>query len=104
MLLGVYHTVILFLFSSSNRISAGLPNITGSLENGTSEPMIHMSNISSLGALSIAFGTKKNLSYTPVSAACPDAIIFNASESDTIYGNSETVTPLSQKTNFIIKY
>ena len=29
---------------------------------------------------------------------------FDASASNAIYGSSTTVTPLSQKTNFIIKY
>lgn len=29
---------------------------------------------------------------------------FNASRYDAIYGSSNTVTPLSQKTNFVIRY
>lgn len=31
-------------------------------------------------------------------------ILFNASHSSSTYGLSSTVTPLSQKTNFVIRY
>ena len=58
----------------------------------------------SQGAFSKATGY--DAGYTPAHGdnSYSGAINFNASWSNSIYGSSTTVTPLSQKTNFIIKY
>lgn len=82
----------------NTRISAGLPNVIGTLVND----VMHNNNSAS-GALT------KVQTESPV---CPrggekfvfNTINFNASLCSPIYGNSITVTPLSNSCKYFIKY
>ena len=78
-------------------MSAGLPNITGKtdkiwkLDSGNVETGAIKTDAT--GKLKGAGGTNNSYNLT-----------FDASNSNTIYGNSLTVTPLSYTTVFLIKY
>lgn len=83
-------------------VEAGLPNIIGNWSNtdakgvygGTLQGAVQAG--SEMGTYySYANGGSKHKHYE---------FQLNAHSCSTIYGNSATVTPLSQKTNFMIKY
>ena len=83
-------------------MSAGLPNITGfsrlraSILNRTEND----------GALSVdvGVGSTSNAATSSGSSKKGDNLVFNASSSNTIYGNSSTVTPKSLSCTIILKY
>lgn len=82
-------------------MKAGLPNITGGFRP-------HGGNALSVKDLSGAFSARPNRSsvtgisgYTGTGNTGAD---FNASLSNPIYDNSDTVTPLSLSTKIVLKY
>ena len=78
-------------------MSAGLPNITGTFGNTTL--MYNGSNATG------AFSKSKYDAYSPKVGNNPgSSFSFNASSSNTIYGNSNTVQPPAIVMNYIIKY
>ena len=79
--------------------AAGIPNITGSLEGATTL------NVAIDGALGWEQTDATNYSMTYQSGSMRyGAITFNASNSDSIYGNSATVQPPAVTMRYIIKY
>lgn len=82
-------------------MEAGLPNITGDVSpvSGTYSQVTKGTN---------AFKATKPVSqntYQGGSSPLPfNTITFNASDSNLIYGSSDTVTPLSLTTKLILKY
>jgi len=90
----------------SNSVNAGLPNITGAYTpfGGNNTCRGFNSSTSVSGALGkTKLGSYKTMAQTDGSF---DAyrIDFNAKNSNSLFSKSDTVTPLSQKTNFAIKY
>ena len=88
--------------------TAGLPNIEGEISNvGASSNMLINAPGGNQSATPGAFGlhvTSKS-SYTGAAVGqYPDAITFNASQSNSIYGNSNTVQPPAACVRFMIKY
>lgn len=83
--------------------SAGLPNITGTL---TTRGGLNASfPISSSGAFSHSAGTSNTWSMTlQNTSANRDVYGFDASASNSIYGNSTTVQPPALTMQYIIKY
>ena len=80
--------------------SAGLPNITGD----TSANIVSHSSISTgVGALTYSYGGK-NGSLGTGSSMPFGKILFDASASSSIYGNSTTVQPPAVTMRYIIKY
>ena len=77
-------------------VEAGLPNITGS-------PNCTMGNASTGGSGAL-YTIVIAGSATFVEGAAPGVLSFNASLSNPTYGNSDTVTPTSQSTLYILKY
>ena len=77
-------------------MSAGLPNITGHFASATGK--IYSTN----GAFTTN-GTVKGQLNGSYNGNLGKGYL-DASRSSLIYGNSDTVTPLSQTTNFLIKY
>ena len=77
-------------------IEAGLPNITGTLCNGKGEATICS------GAFTRTDGAP-NASAAIVNYA-GSIFTLDASRSSTVYGNSTTVTPLSESTLLCVKY
>ena len=77
-------------------MEAGLPNITGKCG------FLGLTSYSTIGG---AF-TKTETSATGAFTAgdTKSLGVFDASRSNTTYGSSETVTPLSLSTKFFIKY
>lgn len=77
-------------------MAAGLPNITGSVSNGKSE-----SNV-----VAGAFYSKTGAFNASAAQANNNGHIFylDASRSSSIYGKSTTVSPLSRKCKYLIKY
>ena len=82
---------------------AGIPNIEGTA--GPFRSLFSQSGHTSLGALSVSNEIVVTM------AANGDArdgfnrnVILDASRSNSIYGSSDTVTPLSLSTKFFIKY
>ena len=78
---------------------AGIPNIEGSVGNyytALEEKDGCFANTKIVSKGSGWMTNATNTSYIP--------IIFDASLSNPIYGNSSTVTPLSLSSTFIIKY
>ena len=86
---------------SSISIEAGLPNITGGFRP-------HGGNGLSVRDLSGAFSARPNgSSVTGIGGNTGTGNIganFNASLSNPIYDNSDTVTPLSLTTKIVLKY
>lgn len=74
-------------------IAAGLPNITGSLQD--TYPYITFFPNATKGALSASVKTKMYLTNGEGSRSALDTIYFDASKANSIYGNSETVMPVS---------
>ena len=89
-----------FLTCQVKRISveAGLPNVTG--EAG---PIIIYNGGWYVGALSL-IGVIKNQQGTSGNQQGGGNINFDASRSSAIYGDSNTVTPLSLSTVMLMKY
>ena len=87
--------------TSSISVEAGLPNITGGFRP-------HGGNLLSVTDLSGAFSARPNgVSVTGISGRTGTGNTganFNASKSNSIYGNSDTVTPLSLTTKIVLKY
>lgn len=73
-------------------MGAGLPNIFG-----------YVGGCGHKGTISGAFYTAWDNGYGGGTGGCFNAAI-NASRSSTLYGSSETVTPLSKESLFLIKY
>ena len=90
------HCLLLFLEFNGISVGAGLPNITG-----TCYPSVYWENTSS-GALKATKVTSV-LAYVRGSDGTM-RVDFNASWSNSIYGSSSTVTPLSLTTKLILKY
>lgn len=81
-----------------NKIEAGLPNITGKFYNNT-----NATSTLSGAFFSYTYGSSQNLKnddYVKNSGY----VIFDASRSNSIYGNSNTVQPPAVCVNYIIKY
>ena len=76
-------------------MEAGLPNITG--ETGYDFQSLFVS-----GAFNSSFGSKKVAHFAGVNTAGAQG--FDAAVSNSIYGSSTTVTPLSLTSKFYIKY
>lgn len=77
-----------------------MPNITGTLT-GT---RIHRTNAAAVGAFSGLTHTGKSAGADGSTYCTNSELPFNASNSNSIYGNSDTVTPKSYTTVFLIKY
>lgn len=82
--------------------SAGLPNITGTLYLGEGCPRITSS--SSSGALSAHIVSSDYTGFNLDSSKKIDTLYFNASNSNSIYGKSNTVQPPTLTMRYIIKY
>ena len=78
-------------------MEAGLPNITGTYKN----PNLRYKGTVTSGALD---ATTSDADAGNSGQLVSTYITFDAHNSNTIYGNSETVTPLSQGTLYILKY
>ena len=84
--------------------SAGLPNITGSLELVNSSYTMFLGHIESNGALSANYETRYRISaQSQTDANYTSKISIDASDSNAIYGNSQTVQPPSLTVKYIIK-
>ena len=88
---------------------AGLPNITSRITTGTYEgSTLALSSISSTGtqtgALKFSDFTAWTESGWSEKATCAKVLDFNASWSNSIYGNSTTVQPPALTMRYIIKY
>lgn len=89
--------------TAGNYIEAGLPNITG-YHNFMDNNGAHLGGLYAGGAFkvsSLPYGTGV---FTPNSGGGAQQIEFDASNSNSIYGNSDTVQPYSLTTNYVIKY
>lgn len=73
-------------------IDAGLPNITGSITDGSVYGNYFVPN-SNVGALGYTLSKQTNLSGGSGSQDQLESITFDASNSNSIYGNSTTVQP-----------
>ena len=81
-------------------MDAGLPNITGSIDRGL---CVISSRTATLGAFVRKYVSHNYAASGKGGAGC--YLDFDASLSNPgIYGNSGTVTPLSQSTLYILKY
>ena len=87
--------------NGSGYIEAGLPNITGEFGSYATNAIAESNEL-----MQGAFNTS-NKSYGRAFSAINGTtypITFNASRSNSIYGNSTTVQPSTCKAYFIIKY
>ena len=82
-------------------LKAGLPNIEGSIT-GSDYSLFSASNITNRGALA-ASGGNNTSSGTSSAATYKDKLIINASLSNPIYGNSDTVQPPSIVGMWLVK-
>lgn len=75
-----------------------MPNITGTVGS--------YSVVSGTGSHSGALNSTMSVNATaiPISGTAGRDISIDASQSNTIYGNSNTVQPATCKCNFVIKY
>ena len=83
---------------------ARCPNITGTITakgNSSNEVFASASGAMSVGGTTANWGIGQN---DGVSGKAYGKISFNASNSSSIYGSSETVTPLSESVVFCIKH
>ena len=90
--------------AAGSYLNAGLPNITGSFDirgwrDGT---MLH----NSTGAMLIIseIGDNANTAQSTSALRQEDRILFDASKSNSAYGNSTTIQPAALTTMFLIKY
>ena len=82
-----------------NLVQAGLPNITG---NAT---WVTAADASAVGRGAIYWkSTANQITSRTSSSNIPDSLAFDASLSNSIYGNSSTVQPQSIKIFVLIKY
>ena len=93
--------------TSPTSIVAGLPNITGEAEFGSITNVSYPTVVSTAGGAFYSSRTDNarvaNVGTNSVSGY-NNRFNMDASGSNSIYGSSETVTPLSLKTKFFIKY
>ena len=82
-------------------LEAGLPNIEGSIT-GSDYSLFSASNITNRGALA-ASGGNYTSSGTSSASTYKDKLTINASLSNPIYGNSDTVQPLSIVGMWLVK-
>ena len=82
--------------------SAGLPNITGTLDLNEGCPRIL--DLSSSGALSASSYSSENTGFGKLSGGKMNKLYFDASKSNSIYGSSNTVQPPALTMRYIIKY
>ena len=93
-------------------VEPGLPNITGSIDmTGQTSQYVQAfgETISPVltGAFSSSLANATKVSVEdgePINNFCLNSIVFNASNSNSIYGNSDTVQPPALVCNYIIKY
>ena len=92
-------------------MKAGLPNINGFFASGTlakkalsTDNSAQMLNVS--GAI-LAYSSSNGCYLNNTSSACwfaNGSLLLDASASNSVYDNSNTVTPLSQSTLYAVKY
>ena len=85
--------------SVGSYIAAGLPNITGTIGNGSGF-YIYQTGV---GAFSLD-GPGESAANTGIGPICRPNFNFNARSSNALYGTSNTVQMAAVATNFIIKY
>ena len=93
--------------SIGTSVPAGLPNITGVLGDTNSTDWVKGFANSTLSSGAFFTGTlqnKKGFASNSTKESCNSGFGFDASSSNSTYGNSTTVTPLSLVTQFLIKY
>ena len=84
----------------NNYIEAGLPNLTGELGIGNIGNFSHSANYA-MGVFNYKNGVSSSADYrTGISSV---TVIFNASFSNHIYGNSDTVQPAAYTVYYIMK-
>lgn len=81
-------------------VQAGLPNITGNIASSNNNSFIFGGTPTSTGALSLDYNAKSGPSYGTTNNTY--TLSFNASNSNSIYGNSSTVQPQSIKVLYYI--
>ena len=88
--------------TAGNVLSAGLPNILG----GSDSRLSNYENNYFWGAFRSTTTRLDNYSFQAVTSSEYSlySLSFNASDSNTIYGNSTTVQPPALTTNYVIKY
>ena len=79
--------------NGGSTISAGLPNIMGTIGDNASLEKGPVNTSNFTGAFSADFANKKGFTSASSSASNPVKVYFNASNSNSIYGNSTTVQP-----------
>lgn len=84
-------------------ISAGLPNITGSIDAWTAHSNASIGTRNAIGAF-YTTGRGRIISRLETSSNQPLGIGFNASNSNGIYGNSNTVQPPAIKARFKTRF
>ena len=86
--------------------TAGLPNITGSLNiRKLSDGTIVVANADDAFAINTSGGISiERINIGTGAALAPAEIVFDASSSNAIYGNSTTVQPPALTMRYIIKY
>ena len=82
-------------------MAAGAPSIIGEFGENYHD---RAAGMSSLGAFQSSTTTAPTMTATARSEQSPRGWIFKASRSSNIYGNSSTITPLSQTCRLLIKY
>ncbi len=88
--------------TAGSSVSAGLPNITGSISNTFPNRVWIVGTTS--GALSATTATRTHLVSGQGSNPSLDTLSFNAKNSNSLYGSSSTVSVSSKTVRFIIKY
>ena len=81
---------------------AGLPNVTGKFVTERNLPSPSNTDLGVFSKMDSAALTGKVVGIDGNWQGLP--LIFDASDSNPIYGNSETVTPLSESCRFYIRY
>ena len=87
--------------SAGSYIQAGLPNITGSFSGGDIEALWDLGN--STGAFSVIKENTSNVREGSESDLNTVGVTFDASKSNSIYGNSTTVQPNALTMRYFIK-
>lgn len=82
----------------------GLPNITGSINQTSSDGMWYKHQATAEGAISAINQTVSHANTSSGSRTTTMGINFDASLSSSVYGNNENVTPNSILVGFYIKY
>ena len=92
-------------------MSAGLPNITGSFK--VADNVARNGLYAGAADPSGAFATKNSThsvvsvndgNYSVIKGSMPDIVQLDASRSNSVYGNSNTVQPPALTMRYIIKY